>query len=199
MPLPSGFVATVPSMLALAWTSGLGLILAIAAAVTTIGGALVLILGGAQKLKAFVSPPKPLVSFGHPSEQHLPMITWLPADPEVIARQETAHEQARLESLAISYLVENRDVALRELSTGIRTRDGAQEHTFGEHFVQILPGGDTTEVTDVSVPSELHEGMTDENRALNFIYWARFEREGKRWEASYDPQTRKLRYRRLRF
>jgi hypothetical protein len=101
--------------------------------------------------------------------------------------------------MANARIVENKDdVALRELKTGIRTREGAHEITFAEHYVQILPADDTTEVTNVTVPAELHEGMTDENRAENFVYWARFERSGKRWEANYDPKTRELSYKRLR-
>jgi hypothetical protein len=181
-------------MLGFAWTHGYGLLLAISGGIITIGGAVAVASGGAKWLLQQIRPSKPLVSFGHPSEQVIPLFSW-GDDPGFDQR----YEHMRLSSLEVSYLVENKDdVALRELTTGIRTRDGAHEITFDEHYVQILPAGETTEVTNVTVTAELHEGMTEENRAENFIYWAGFERAGKRWEASYDPRTRALSYRRLR-
>jgi hypothetical protein len=181
-------------MLGFAWTHGYGLLLAIAGGIITIGGAIAVASGGAKWLLQQIHPTKPLVSFGHPSEQSIPLVSW-GDDPYF----QESYEGMRLSRLEVSYLVENKDdVALRELTTGIRTRDSANEITFAEHYVQILTAGDTTEVTNVTIPVELHEGMTDENRAENFIYWASFERAGKRWKASYDPRTRALSYRRLR-
>jgi hypothetical protein len=185
-------------MLGFVWTSGYGLVLAIAVGITTIGGAFALIFGGAQRLVQFIRPSGPLVSFGHPSEHSGPMVYWLTDDPIANQRQDEAIERARLSSLSVSYLIENKDdVALRELSTGIRTRDGAHEHTFSEHVVQILAAGETTEVAQVTVPVSMHEGMTDSNRELNFLYWARFfGSSGRRWEAIYDPMSRRTTYRR---
>ncbi len=114
-------------------------------------------------------------------------------------RQDREHEDYRLSGLDVKYLIENKDdVALRELTTGVRTRDGDREHTFSDHYVQILSAGDTTEVENATIPADWHEGMTDSNRAENFIFWARFERAGTRWEASYDLRTRGLSYRRSR-
>jgi hypothetical protein len=186
-------------MLAFAWTSGYGLILTVAVGVTTIGGALALIFGGAQRLKAVIRPAKPLVSFGHPHETRGLPFYFLSDDPSFNARQDAEHESYRLSGLDVKYLIENKDdVALRELMTGVRTRDSGRDHLFSDHYVQILSAGDTTEVKDATIPADWHEGMTDSNRAENFIYWARFERSGKQWEALYDPQTRELSYKRLR-
>jgi hypothetical protein len=113
-------------------------------------------------------------------------------------------------TLAVSYLIENKDrVPLRDLSTGIRAREGGWEQTFGESSVQILSAGGTTEVTRANaavllllthnlVHNVTEVGSTDVFHAENFLYWARFERSGRRWEALYDPKTRELTYRRLR-
>ncbi|MGD0167761.1 MAG: hypothetical protein ABSC51_10835 [Gaiellaceae bacterium] len=188
-------------ILAFDWTSWYGLIVAIAAGVVTIGGAFVLIFGGAKRLAQIVRPRKPLISFGHPSEAPTPMVFFITDDPEEDRRQHAGNERARLSSLRVSYLIENKGgTAVRELSTGIRSREGAVEHTFEKHFVQILAAGEKTELARVSVPNAMHEGMTESNRALNFLYWARFfdDSSGKRWEVLYDPITRRLTYRRLR-
>jgi hypothetical protein len=103
--------------------------------------------------------------------------------------------------LSVAYLIENKDAtnAVRELSTGIRTRDGSREHTFEDCFVQILGAGEKVEVPNAAVPKEWIEGMTEANRAENFLYWARFrDAKNRRWEATYDPVSRDLSYRRLR-
>jgi len=196
-------------MLAFAWTSWYGLFVTIAAGIVTIGGAVVITSGGAKWLAQTVRPSEPLVSFGHPSEdfpiwhgmKFMPVGT--PANPAMGKSWEQwwaqEVERARLARLNVSYLIENKDsTPLRNLTTGIRKREGGEEHSFGAHFVQILSAGETTSVTGATVPPELHEGMTDTNRALNFLYWARFERSGRRWEGVYDPQSRELTYRRLR-
>jgi hypothetical protein len=187
------------AMLAFAWSTWYAVVLGVAVGITTVGGALVLIFGGAQKIKTLVRPSKPLVSFGHPHETSGLPFYFLSDDPSFNARQDAEHESYRLSHLDVKYLIENKDdLALRELTTGARTRDGDREHTFPDHYVQILSAGDATEVENAKIPSDWYEGMTDSNRAENFIFWARFERAGKRWEASYDPKTRELGYRRLR-
>jgi hypothetical protein len=100
-----------------------------------------------------------------------------------------------LSSLSVSYLIENKDsTAVRELSTGIRTQDG-QEHTFESCFVQILAPGQHVDVPNMLIRAELCEGMTDTNRAENFLYWAHFhDAGGRRWDATYEPRSRAMSY-----
>jgi hypothetical protein len=217
-------------MLAFAWTSWYGLFVTIAAGIVTIGAAVGVISGSATRLTQIITPSKPLVSFGHPvgdkSEftdgKLVPLLPPLP--PEWIAGwvHFSKEKQARLQqeyerkkrtwehTLAVSYVIGNKDsVPLRDLSTGVRAREGGWEQTFGESSVQILSAGETTEVTRAPVDvllllthNLMHKvtnvGSTEEARAENFFYWARFERSGRRWEALYDPKTRELTYRRLR-
>ncbi len=114
--------------------------------------------------------------------------------------QEPRHERARLSGLTISYLIENKDgSAVRELSTGIRTFDGTSSDTHEPCFVQILAPRETVDITDLTPPRDWWEEMTDQDRAVNFVYWAVFTDEGgRRWEATYDPQQRKMNYSVLR-
>ena len=183
------------------WASWYGIVLAVAVAITTIGGAAYLILRAVGWVRGWLSPPTPLVAFGHPQEDSFPFVWAIgpgisDADFE---RQQGANEEIRLSSLSVSYLIENKDPAraVRELSTGIRTEDGG-EYTFDSCFVQILAPGQTVDVPNMTIPPELCEGMTETNRAENFLYWARFrDADGRRWEATYDPEVRVLDYRLL--
>ena len=185
-------------MIGFAWTHGYGLLLTIAGTIVTIGGAIAVASGGARWLLQQVRPSEPLVSFGHPAEDPTPWAMVVTSDPAQVRRAKAQIELARLPKLHVSYLIENKDtVPLRNLSTGIRTR-ADDEHTFDKHYVQILGAGEPTQVAHAEVPEALHAGMTEEDRGLNFLYWARFERVGTRWEASYDPKTRALSYKRLR-
>jgi hypothetical protein len=186
-------------MLAFQWSSWYGIVAAVAGSIVTIGGAIAIAAAGAKWLGQRLRPSEPLVSFGHPSEDAIPWVFSVGGFQSDFDRQEARYQEARLSSLRVSYLIENKDtVPLREVSTGIRTRDGTSEHTFPEHVIQILGADDTSEVSGVTVPEELHGGMIDDNRALNFLYWACFERSDHRWEALYDPQARRTTYRRLR-
>jgi hypothetical protein len=148
-------------MIGFAWTHGYGLLLAIAGGIATIGGAIAVASGGARWLLQQISPSKPLVSFGHPVEtRHIPFF-FLSDDDAFMDRQHREHEEYRLSGLDVKYLIENKDdVALRELMTGTRTRNGDREHTFSDHYVQILSAGDTTEVENSTIPADWHEGMT---------------------------------------
>jgi hypothetical protein len=183
------------------WTSWYGILFAIATGIGAIGGAFVLLTGAWRSIVTWARPSEPLIGFGHPEEVPIPWVVFTDGSEAAEREQERQHEAARLAQLRISYLVENKDAtnAVHELSTGIRTRDGSREHTFEDCFVQILGAGEKVDVPNAAVPEELREGMTEANRAENFLYWARFrDARNRRWEATYDPASRGLSYRRLR-
>ena len=186
-----------PPQLGFDWASWYGIVLAVAVGITTIGGAAYLILRTAGSAHRWVRPPSPLVAFGHPQEDPTPFgfVIGTHDSQAEIERQDRANEELRLSSLSVSYLIENKDsTAVRELSTGIRTPDG-QEHTFEACFVQILAPGQHVDVPNMSIPDDLCRGMTEANRAENFLYWARFrDANGRRWEATYEPTRRVLDY-----
>jgi hypothetical protein len=141
--------------------------------------------------------PNPLVAFGHP-EDRPPLLYSVGGTDAEWEAQMREYESERLSRLIFSYLIENKgDTPIRNATTGIRTRDG-REHQFEDWFVQILRGDREAPVENVQVPHELHAGMTDENRAVNFLFWLRFEDDkGRRWEAVYDARSRDLSYTRL--
>jgi hypothetical protein len=187
-----------PAILGFQWASWYAVLIAVAVGITTIGGAAVFLIGGAKSIGETLRPTNPLVSFGHPHEAGGSFYAEMSLDPKDREEKEERFERERIANLRVSYVIENKDtVPLRELTTGIRTRDGT-EHTFNEHLVQILEARTSTEVANVTVPQELHEGMTERDRAPNFLYWARFKRDGRRWEVLYDPSTRHPSYRHLR-
>jgi hypothetical protein len=196
--LPAASLAWRRDMLGFAWSSWYGIVTAIAAGIVTLGTAIALVFGGARWLGERIRPAKPLVSFGHPGEEAVPWVFSIGGTDWEWEQQQARYEQARLSSLRVSYMIENKDtVALRDVTTGIRTRDGASEHAFPEHVMQILEPGATSKVEHVTVPEELHADMTDNDRAQNFLYWCRFDRAGRRWEAAYDPHARRTTYQRL--
>jgi hypothetical protein len=136
------------------WGSWYGIVLAVAAGITTIGGAAYLILRAAGAVHRWLRPPTPLVAFGHPQEDPTRWVFLIGThDSQAeIDRQDSANEEVRLSSLSLSYLIENKDsTAVRELSTGIRTQDG-QEHTFESCFVQILAPGQHVDVPNMLIP-----------------------------------------------
>jgi len=186
-------------ILAFDWSSGYGIAIAVAGGVLTIGGAVVFLLGYGGRFVRWLRPPEPLVSLGHPTEDATPWVWAIDGSDAEWERQQRAYEDARLSSLTISYIVENKDdTAIRDVTTGICTRDG-RKHRFEEWFVQILAAHETEPVANVRVPDELHAGMTDTDRAENFVFWTRFrDEDGRRWEALYDPKRRDLSYTRLR-
>jgi hypothetical protein len=183
------------------WGSWYGIVFAVAVGITTIGSAAYLIVRATKSGRRWLRPPEPLVAFGHPHEDSFPFVWFIGPDTsdDEVERQQRAHEENRLSSLSLSYLIENKDSAraMRELSTGIRAPDGG-EYTFDSCFVQILAPGQTVDVPIVTIPSELCEGMAETNRAENFLYWARFrDADGHRWEATYEPRSRAMNYRLL--
>jgi hypothetical protein len=182
------------------WTSGGAIVLYVAGVIVTLGGAAAIILAVSRSARDWLRPREPLIAFGHPTEGPTPFVFWVGGSDTEFERQMQAHEEARLSSLSISYLIENKESQreVRELRTGIRERGGIREHTFDECFVQILgPGGDV-EVANVRVPDDFAEGLTSENRGEEFVYWATFtDASGRRWEATCDPWLGKLAYRLL--
>lgn len=174
-------------MLAFDWSNPLALLLYLPGVALAVGAAL--------KAYRWFSPSKPLLAFGHPQEHSGPGVLFAGGSDADFERQLAERERFRLSSLSVSYLIENKGTtALRNLTTGIRTR-GGQEHQFEEWVVQILAARETAPVKEVDVPDELHAGLTDPNRAVNYLFWARFtDEQGRRWEAIYDPQERSLDY-----
>jgi hypothetical protein len=171
-----------------------------AAGITAVGTALTFLVRSGRLAFGWWKPRPPLVAFGHPRENPFPFFAWLETSDAEWQRQMREQEAARLKSLTISYLIENKGTtAFREMSTGIRSSDGSQSHTHVACFVQILAPGETVEIGDLSPPDEMWEGMIDEHRAANFFFWARFlDDRDRRWEATYDPHARQTSYRILR-
>lgn len=143
--------------------------------------------------------PEPLVTFSHPYETGWASLVFVDRSDEEIERQERVNEARRLESLRVSYSVENKgDTAIRNVTTGLRTPDRRVEHCFDQWVVQVLEDRGTAPVEQVLVPADLHQGMTDSDRALNFDYWVRFTAvDGRWWEATYNPLTRVVTYEQL--
>jgi hypothetical protein len=189
-------------MIGLAWTSGYSILIYAATGILTIGGALALLTQTGQKVLAWFRPAQPLISFGHPEESPVPFVAWIDGSDAEWKAQMRAHEELRVKTLSVNYLIENKGTTnadtVRELSTGVRSIDGIESHTFEPCFVQILGPGEKVEVKGMDVPWEMHGGMTDTNRAEGFTYWAHFrDAKNRRWEATYNARTRKLDYHRL--
>jgi hypothetical protein len=147
------------------------------------------------------SPPalacseRTVLSLSHPTEDHLPWAFGLGGSDADFDRQVAAYEQARLSKLSVSYEIENHgSEPVRDVKTGARGENGT-EVTF-EAFSPMLGGGEHLPVASEGVPRTLHAGMQDENRAERFTFWVRFTANGRRWEATYDPRARALRYKR---
>lgn len=184
-------------MLAAGWWAPVA---AVAGAITLIAGALTVLAKTGRLAIGWWKPRPPLIAFGHPDESRMPFVGWLGGSNAEWERQMRRHEEFRLQHLTICYLIENKDTsAVRELSTGIRTRDGTTTVRHEPCFVQILGPGEKVEIDNLDPPAEFWQGMTDKNRAENFVYWARFRDDhGRRWEATYEPKPRQLSYRALR-
>ena len=132
-------------MVGLTWTSGYSIVFYAATAVLTIGGALALLTETGRKALAWFRPAHPLISFGHPEESPFPFVIGLGGSEADMDRQFREKEELRLKSLSVDYLIENKGTTnadtVRELSTGIRSIDGVESHTFESCFVQILGPG----------------------------------------------------------
>jgi hypothetical protein len=99
------------------------------------------------------------------------------------------------------YLIENKEasVTVTDLTTGVRRRDDGREHAFENFKAAALAPLEKAPVTNVSIPPDLFEGLTDQDVETAFLFWARFTGPGGlRWEVSYDPQTSDHQRRQLR-
>jgi hypothetical protein len=165
----------------------------------TLGPGALVVLAALYKGYRWFFPPEPLVAFGHPEESQVPGVLFVGDSDAEWKAQLRRYEEARLASLSISYLIESKDTtAVRDLTTGVRSLDGNTEYVHQPCLVQILAPGEKVDVSDLSPPKEMYAGMTDENRAENFLFWARFrDSQGRRWEAEYDPRTRTPTYKLL--
>jgi hypothetical protein len=180
-------------VLAFDLASGWGVVIAAAVGLGSICGVVIY----RHRLIRWVAPRDPAVSISHPTENRQTRAFGIGGSDADFQRQVAAWERARLSSLSVNYVIENHQgEPVREVTTGIRSEDGT-EFTF-ETSNPILGAGDNLPVESARVPVELHSGMDDKNRAERFTFWARFKAEGRRWEANYDPRTRRLHHRRLR-
>ncbi len=169
------------------WGSWYGVVLAIAGAIATFGGAVAVVVGGWRWLSQRAHPEAPRppdVVLRHPGAR----ISLTP--PHELADG----EHRRLVSIRPTYLIENKDPlrSIRDVSTGSRTRDGAHEYVFAEFQAPLLGAGETAEfVARESLPVEWFEGVHESVAQLAFLYWLRFlDVDGRRWEVVYDPEER---------
>ena len=129
-------------MVGLTWTSGYSIVIYAAGVIVTIGGALALLTETGRKALAWFHPAHPLISFGHPEETPFPFFMFVGGSKADMDAQLREQEGLRLKSLSVNYLIENKGTTnadtVRELSTGIRSIDGVESHTFESCFVQIL-------------------------------------------------------------
>lgn len=170
------------------WASWYGVLLAVAGAIGTIGGAIAIIVRAGRWgwKRVHPEPPRaPDVVFGHPGAQSsMTPLTELKGG-----------ESRRLVSVKPTYLIENKYPArpLRDVSTGARTRDRSQEHAFAEFQAPLIGAGETVPFTaKESLPQEWLADVHESAAQRAFLYWIRFtDPDGRRWEVVYDPETRR--------
>jgi hypothetical protein len=168
------------------WASWYGLAIAVAAGITTFGGATVLVVSGWRYLSHRLNPapaPQPDVVLGHPGAQ----ISLTPS------HELSDGEYRRLVSVRPMYLIENKDPAraIRNVSMGARTRNGAHEHVFNEFHAPLIGAGETLQfMAEQSIPVEWLADVHESIAQAAFLYWIKFELDGRRWEVIYDPETR---------
>lgn len=124
----------------------------------------------------------PDIVLGHPSHQPVFAIG--------------ADDKRYVETLKPRYLIENKtaDVTARDITTGIRTRDG-RELAFDAFRAPALLPGETAPVEGLEVPYEYLAGIHESAVGTVLLYWARFtDPDGVRWCVTYDPQTRSHEY-----
>jgi hypothetical protein len=105
-------------------------------------------------------------------------------------------EHGKLVRVEPRYLIENKDpaVGIRDVTTGVRTRDG-RVHIFDSFYAGLIGAGASAPVENVgSIPLDLLEGVHESEAYTAFVYWARFTRDKTRWEVRYDPSARKNSY-----
>lgn len=135
-------------------------------------------------------PPKnPHVVLGHPGASYS-------TNP---AHERGEGEPARLIAVAPYYTIENKGTTpVREVDTGIDSRDGSVSHQFTAfHAPAIGSGEPPVPVRNVgSIPAEMLAGIPEIAHVSAFLWWTSFEDEnGRLWKATYDPRTRKHTYR----
>jgi len=169
------------------WGAWYGVVLAIAGAIATVGGAVAVVVGGSRWLSRRIRPEPPRspdVVLGHPGAQ----ISLTPL------HELADGEHRRLVSVKPTYLIENKDPlrSVTQVSTGSRTRDGAHEYVFAEFHAALLGAGETAPfVAQESLPVDWFEGVHESVAQLAFLYWIRFtDVDGRRWEVVYDPEER---------
>lgn len=118
--------------------------------------------------------------------------------PGFTAEAETIPERrlkprAWLTKLDAYYRILNKDAtrSLTNITTGIRRRDDAREHTFPTSGVVALAPREATPVISVSIPESLFEGLTEEDHREALLFWVRCTTApgGARWEIAVDPAT----------
>lgn len=90
------------------------------------------------------------------------------------------------------YLIENKsaDTTIRDLTTGIRTRD-EREWQFDAFRAPALRPGEKTLVDNVEVPHEYLAGLHESAVGTALLYWVRFTApDGVRWCVTYDTASR---------
>ena len=133
-------------------------------------------------------PPKaPAVVLGHPGATY----STNPVD-------EREGEPARLIRVEPYYNIENKGTTpVREIDTGIDSRDGSMSHQFERfHAPAIGPGDPPVPVNNVgSIPDEMLARVPENEHVEAFLWWVTFEEEdGLRWKAIYDPRIRRHSY-----
>jgi hypothetical protein len=81
------------------WGSWYGIVLAVAAGITTIGGAVYLIARATRSVHRWLHPPKPLVAFSHPQEDSFAFVWFVGGDDSEMDRQDREHEEIPLLAL----------------------------------------------------------------------------------------------------
>lgn len=100
-----------------------------------------------------------------------------------------------VDELKPSYVIENKttDTTVRDLTTGIRTRDG-RELTFAAFRAPALRAGEAAPVDNVGVSYEYLAGLHESAVGTALLYWVRFTApDGIRWCVTYDPASREHR------
>jgi hypothetical protein len=76
------------------WTSWYGLLLAIAAGIVTIGGAIAIVTGAWRSILSWARPSEPLIGFGHPGEVGIPWVFFVGGSEADDRAQQQQYESA---------------------------------------------------------------------------------------------------------
>jgi hypothetical protein len=106
-------------------------------------------------------------------------------------------QKKKVEHVYARFQIENKGrPSIRNVTLGARHRDG-REHRFPAFDAPLLVGRETGYLHTGPIPKDwLDESVPTQSPQTAFLYWVRFDYDGdgKRWEALYDPQTRKHTY-----